>query len=86
MNDYKKINSILVWISALSIILYFIFLPINNPRPNPAKSSPNEEELKLEANPLMLIEREDVNIEKIINPSTNSTQTIEFPKALTPMP
>ncbi len=85
MEKYRNINSTLLWICGLSIVAYFIFLPINNTRPTPAKISPIEENrlLKLEANPLLLF-RDEKEVEELIT-TTSTTTTEEFPKALTPI-
>ena len=83
MENYKKITNNLMWICALSIIAYFIFLPLNYNRPNPTQKSLSKEKtnLPLEANPLYLFKEEE-EVKKII--TTTSTSTFEFPKALTP--
>ncbi|GIW65774.1 MAG: hypothetical protein KatS3mg094_293 [Candidatus Parcubacteria bacterium] len=83
MENYKKISNNLMWVCAMSIIAYFIFLPLNYNRPNPIQKSPSEEKigLPLEANPLYLFKEEE-EIKQII--TTTSTATPEFPRALTP--
>jgi PDZ domain-containing secreted protein len=91
MNQYQNINYNLIWICVISLLAYFIFLPFNYTRPTPAQNSPQNQEttqkerLKLEANPLMLMEH-DVNLENLINNPTSTTDTLKnFPKALTPL-
>lgn len=84
MNNYKNINSTLIFICALSLIAYFIFLPFNNPRPNPTQVSPSENDkiLRLEANPLLLF-RDETEVEKLT--ATNSQPAPQFPNVLTPL-
>lgn len=84
MDKYKNINSTLMWICALSLIIYFIFLPFNNTRPNPKQSSPveNEKILRLEANPLLLF-RDEKEVEKLT--ATSSQPVEQFPNALVPI-
>ncbi|GIW66149.1 MAG: hypothetical protein KatS3mg095_0047 [Candidatus Parcubacteria bacterium] len=83
--NYKKINDNLFWLCVISLLLYFIFLPINHNRPNPNQQSLSESEntLRLEANPLFLF-KEETDIRKILNQTTSSA-TSEFPQALTPI-
>ncbi|MCS7183727.1 MAG: hypothetical protein NZ866_00010 [Patescibacteria group bacterium] len=84
MENYKNITNNLIWICTISLIVYFIFLPIGSTRPNPQQISPAEENRwQLEANPLLLLENEP-DLKKLI-PDKNSSPTPEFPKALLPI-
>jgi len=96
MNNYKDINKILFRIISFVLIIYILFLPINNkskPSFNPEKVQSKEELAnffkKLEANPLLLYENqpniEASNLERGFLEKEKSQGEVELPNVLIPL-